>query len=109
VTWKHPDEVPTSLTRRAYALRGIKISQNTYASVVADAYDDVKNDVFRQVLRTCDEVLKDQIGGIRDTPATRATADLLDLPWEVVASVLDVFTQEASRLASERRATRGKR
>jgi GrpB-like predicted nucleotidyltransferase (UPF0157 family) len=44
----HPDDVPTSLTRRAYALRGVTLSQNQYAAVVADAYEDIKREVLRE-------------------------------------------------------------
>lgn len=36
-----PDKIPTELTRRAYALRGVTVSQNQYAAVVADAWEDV--------------------------------------------------------------------
>lgn len=43
-----PDDVPTSLTRRAYALRGVTLSQNQYAAVVADAYEDIKCEVLRE-------------------------------------------------------------
>lgn len=41
MSWNHPDDVPTSLTRRACALRGVVLSQNQYAAVVADAYEDI--------------------------------------------------------------------
>jgi hypothetical protein len=51
----HPDDVPTSLTRRAYALRGVTVSQNEYAAVVADAYGDIE----REVLREAAEKLRD--------------------------------------------------
>jgi len=49
VSWNHPDDVPTSLTRRAYALRGVKISQNDYAAVVADAYEDIARKVAHEL------------------------------------------------------------
>lgn len=50
MAWNHPDDVPTSLTRRAYCLRGVPpLSQNQYAAVVADAYEDIKQEVLRDL------------------------------------------------------------
>jgi hypothetical protein len=51
MAWKHPDDVPTSLTARVYKLDGPAISQNMYAAVVADAYDAVKQEVLRDLQR----------------------------------------------------------
>ncbi|MGW4493780.1 hypothetical protein [Streptomyces sp. NPDC004376] len=49
MSWNHPDDVPTSLTRRAYCLRGVTLSQNQYAAVVADAYEDIAREVAREL------------------------------------------------------------
>lgn len=49
MSWNHPDDVPTSLTRRAYALRGVTLSQNQYAAVVADAYEDIARHVAHEL------------------------------------------------------------
>ncbi|MFF4952261.1 hypothetical protein [Streptomyces chattanoogensis] len=43
---KTPDDVPTSLTMRAYGIKGV--SQNMYAAVVADAYDAIRAEVLRE-------------------------------------------------------------
>jgi hypothetical protein len=58
MAWNHPDDVPTSLTRRAYALRGVTISQNAYAAVVADAYEDVKREVLRDQEQEASRTMK---------------------------------------------------
>jgi hypothetical protein len=100
MSWKHPDDVPTDLTRRAYALRGEAVSQNAYAAVVADAYPDVVADF----LWDCAERAKTISDG--DTPAIRAAADRLGLPWEAVAVIVDTFSEEAGRIARERAAER---
>lgn len=49
MSWNHPDDVPMSLTRRAYALRGVTLSQNQYAAVVADAYEDIARAVAHEL------------------------------------------------------------
>jgi hypothetical protein len=102
MSWKTPDDVPTTLTRRAYALRDVKTSQNAYAAVVADAYQDVVADF----LRDCAETARRTHNDAEDTPATRAAADRLGLPWEVVAAIVDTFSEEAGRIARERAAAR---
>lgn len=61
MAWNHPDDVPTSLTRRAYALRGVTISQNDYAAVVADAYEDVKAEVLRDLGKVTTAPLEDRV------------------------------------------------
>lgn len=70
----HPDDVPTSLTRRAYALRGVTLSQNQYAAVVADAYEDIRRDVLREAAEKQRALpLSGVEAGVRD-----ALADLID-------------------------------
>lgn len=106
MSWNHPDDVPISLTRRAYCLRGVKISQNDYAAVVADAYADVKAEIVQGLIGTADAATRVSTDGPAPTPATLATAEILGLPWEAVDAVFRVFTQEAARLARERREQR---
>ena len=55
MAWNHPDDVPTSLTRRAYEMDACLISQNDYAAVVADAYEFVKAEVLRDLGKTTTE------------------------------------------------------
>lgn len=58
MSWNHPDDVPTSLTRRAYALRGVTLSQNQYAAVVADAYEDIARAVAHELAEKIREARK---------------------------------------------------
>jgi hypothetical protein len=106
--WKHPIDVPTRLTRRAYALRGVNISQNDYAAVVADAYEDVKAEFLRDLVQAADEATQGTGYTPQDTPATVATAEVLGVPWQVVDAVFRVFEQQAAREARERRNARQK-
>lgn len=108
MSWTHPDDVPTSLTRRAYAMRGTRVSQNDYAAVVADAFEDVAAEYLRTVSERAQEALGYQGDENQQTEATVAAARVLELPWETVADVLNVFTHEASRIAREQRARRHK-
>lgn len=110
MNWNHPDDVPVTVSRRAYALRGVKISQNDYAAVAADVYGDVINDFLNALYERTREILPDNYDSTGwETPSLAAAAELLGLPRDVVAGVVDVFTREAGRIARERRAAREER
>lgn len=78
MTWKHSDDDPGNVTRRAEALREL--------IALADAHaPDLRP---------------------QETEATVATAEVLGLPWEAVDAVFRVFEKESGRLARERREKR---
>jgi hypothetical protein len=110
VSWNHPDDVPITVSRRAYALRDVKLSQNQYAAVAADVYEDVRDDVFRETVERAREILPESYYNTdRETAAITAAADLLGLPRDYVRDIVDVFAREAGRLARERRTGREER
>jgi hypothetical protein len=49
MAWNHPDDVPTSITKRVYEMDGPAVSENLYATVIADAYEAVKQEVLRDL------------------------------------------------------------
>jgi hypothetical protein len=108
MAWNHPIDVPIRLTRRASALHGVDISQNDYAAVVADAYEDVTAEFLRDLMQAADEATQGTSYIPQDTPVTVATAKVLGLPWQAVDAVFRVFEQEAARAARERQAQRQK-
>jgi hypothetical protein len=110
MAWTNPDDVPTHITKRAYALPDAQVSQNDYAAVTADVYGAVRDDVFRETVERAREILPESYYNTdRETAAITAAADLLGLPRDYVMDIVDVFAREAGRLARERRTGREER
>lgn len=110
MSWTHPDDVPTHLTKRAYALPDAQVSQNEYAAVVADAYDAIRDEILRDIVTRAQEIIPaDYYAKPRETPASTAAAVLLGLPQNVVSDIVDVYAREAGRISRERRTARQER
>lgn len=104
MTWTHPDDVPTTVTRRVYSLRIPGLSQNGYAAVVADVYEDV----VTEFLLTLSTRARDtgNLPPSDASPVDAAVAERLGLPAEFVADMMEVWMEEAARIARERQAAR---
>jgi hypothetical protein len=95
MSWSHPDDVPTSLTRRAYALRGVTLSQNQYAAVVADAYEDIARHVAHELAEK-QRAWADKLEQIEDEEIRAALQYDMELKADAVRQAARLIDPEVS-------------